>query len=369
MGDAPTADPFRYNCDTEMDRMLAAGGGGAGKWKVSSVNRGYRVCPSYSERVIIPGRLDDELLRNHARFRSKHRFPTVVWIHPTNGACLARCSQPEAGVKGKAVEVANNLAGKVAGMFGREHGRCESPRMDTFGDDEGDKYIIDFFAAERRPDECAGPRGPSAASPRTRHSVNLTIADARRRDAAEANRLRGGGTEGAAFGDCAQHFLNIGNIHTMRDAVNDFRKALAGPTGGPGTAGWTRYAEKLGTSGCDGWDRTSQLVSLSALLLDPYYGHECATWQCHDWLQTGHKFADRNGLHEEGSRKRDQESPMFLQFLECVAHITQWRPRAFEYGKRDLDAVVPDHVAPVRSSHLHDALPRTPHFLADVLTE
>ena len=63
----------------------------------------------------------------------------------------------------------------------------------------------------------------------------------------------------------------------------------------------------------DGWDRTSQLVSLASLMLDPYYrtlrGFEVLIEK--DWLSFGHQFHRRLG-HASKQFQDDQRSPIFL---------------------------------------------------------
>lgn len=83
----------------------------------------------------------------------------------------------------------------------------------------------------------------------------------------------------------------------------------------------------------DGWDRTSQLVSLSQLLIDPFYrtilGFGVLLEK--DWLSFGHQFGIRNGIYFK-EPKEDQRSPIFLQFLDCVHQIRVQFPNAFEFN-------------------------------------
>ncbi|XP_055282344.1 myotubularin-related protein 6 isoform X6 [Moschus berezovskii] len=49
-----------------------------------------------------------------------------------------------------------------------------------------------------------------------------------------------------------------------------------------------------------------------------------------DWISFGHKFSERCG-HLDGDPK--EVSPVFTQFLECVWHLTEQFPQAFEFNE------------------------------------
>eukprot|EP00756_Hemistasia_phaeocysticola_P067382 Hpha_TRINITY_DN9930_c0_g1::TRINITY_DN9930_c0_g1_i1::g.140604::m.140604 len=351
MGQGPTQGPFRYNPSVELARLEK--GTKECQFKLSRCNAGYKICATYPEEVILPTKLLDELVRDNAKFRSKSRFPMVSWFNPATGACIARSSQPATGVAGKVAEMTQNIAGRMAKIVGKKDSGESSPRFERLMDhDEGDSSIIGLFAAQRSRVTSGG------------REVKLSIADARPAVNAGANTLRGGGTEGSAFSECELTFLNIENIHAMRKALAEFRKCMTQPQGEAGKAAWSAYSERLQGGKCswfghlelilqgalfcakrvlggesvvvhcsDGWDRTSQLVALANVLLDPYFRTIEGFVVCveKDWLQPGHKFADRNGLHDDNLRHPDEESPVFLQFLECLAHLADRYPRAFEY--------------------------------------
>jgi hypothetical protein len=82
----------------------------------------------------------------------------------------------------------------------------------------------------------------------------------------------------------------------------------------------------------DGWDRTSQLSALSQILLDKYYrtleGFIVLVEK--DWLSFGHQFRLRNGFCPK--EKRDEFSPIFLQWLDCVYQIMEQNCSKFEFN-------------------------------------
>ncbi|VDN04858.1 unnamed protein product [Thelazia callipaeda] len=66
-------------------------------WRISSVNKGFQVCSSYPEMVIVPKGIGDDYLRISATFRDGGRFPVLSFYHKETKSCLIRCGQPLIG--------------------------------------------------------------------------------------------------------------------------------------------------------------------------------------------------------------------------------------------------------------------------------
>ncbi|XP_075571982.1 phosphatidylinositol-3,5-bisphosphate 3-phosphatase MTMR6 isoform X6 [Pelecanus crispus] len=175
---------------------------------------------------------------------------------------------------------------------------------------------------------------------------------------AMANRAAGKGYENEDnYSNIRFQFVGIENIHVMRSSlqkllevsgtkglsVNDFLSGLE-------NSGWLRHIKAVLDAAVflvkaiavesasvlvhcsDGWDRTSQVCSLGALLLDSYYrtikGFMVLIEK--DWISFGHKFSDRC-CQLDGDPK--EISPVFTQFLESVWNLTEQFPQAFEYNE------------------------------------
>jgi len=147
--------------------------------------------------------------------------------------------------------------------------------------------------------------------------------------------------------------MGIENIHTMRESLNKVFEALKHDDGSwlasLDSTGWLKHIRQIllaaqvvarhVTQGVsvlvhcsDGWDRTSQIVALAELILDPFYrtleGFQRLIEK--DWLSFGHKFADRCG-HGPGV-PRTECSPVFVQWLDCVHQLVEQYPCSFEFN-------------------------------------
>ncbi|XP_063219429.1 myotubularin-related protein 4 isoform X2 [Bacillus rossius redtenbacheri] len=303
-------------------------------WRISSVNMDYKLCKSYPEHILVPACISDEHLESVSTFRSAGRIPAVVWRHTGNGAVIARCSQPEVGLLGWRNANDENLLKAIAGA-------CVVP----VGDDNANKqeYLSNGMVFDG---DC---------KPVTK---KMLIVDARSYTTAVGNRVRGGGCECAEYySGCEIQFMNLANIHAIRKSFLAVRQLCAmaedqqnwlsqleGTRWLHHMAGLLRSAVTVASAvdndgrpvlvHCsDGWDRTSQIVALGELLLDPYYrtveGFQVLCER--EWLDFGHKFADRCG-HTVDSDDQNERCPVFLQWLDCVHQLLLQFPTSFEFS-------------------------------------
>ncbi|XP_068389078.1 myotubularin-related protein 1 isoform X1 [Eschrichtius robustus] len=288
-------------------------------WKISKVNSNYELCDTYPAIIVVPTSVKDDDLSKVAAFRAKGRIPVLSWIHPESQATITRCSQPLVGPNDK---------------------RCK----------EDEKYLQTIMDANAQ-------------------AHKLIIFDARQNKVASTNKAKGGGYESeSAYPNAELVFLEIHNIHVMRESLRKL-KEIAYPaidearwlSNVDGThwleyirmllAGAVRIADKIESGKTsvvvhcsDGWDRTSQLTSLAMLMLDSYYrtvkGFEALIEK--EWISFGHRFALRVGHGNDNHADADR-SPIFLQFIDCVWQMTRQFPSAFEFNELFLITIL-DHL-------------------------
>jgi len=93
----------------------------------------------------------------------------------------------------------------------------------------------------------------------------------------------------------------------------------------------------------DGWDRTSQIVSLSQIILDPYFrtfkGFRTIVEK--EWLDFGHKFNDRTGRGVSARMQGNEErSSIFTLWIDCISQVMKQFPTDFEYNESFLVAIL-----------------------------
>ncbi|KAJ8367980.1 hypothetical protein SKAU_G00080080 [Synaphobranchus kaupii] len=288
-------------------------------WRITKVNDQYELCDTYPATLVVPISISDEELRRVAAFRAKGRIPVLSWIHPESQATVTRSSQPMVGVNGKRSK-----------------------------DDE--KYLQAIMDANAQ-------------------SHKLFIFDARPSVNAAANKMKGGGYESEdAYQNAELLFLDIHNIHVMRESLRKLKEVVY-----PNIqesrwlsnlesthwlehiklilAGALRIADKVESGKTsvvvhcsDGWDRTAQLTSLSMLMLDSHYRTLRGFQELleKEWLSFGHRFQLRVG-HGDWNHSDADRSPVFLQFIDCVWQMTRQFPSAFEFNEYFLITIL-DHL-------------------------
>lgn len=354
-------DEVQYSFMSEVKRM----GFDNDAWRITDINSNFELCSTYPKLHIVPTMITDKDMEAVAKFRTSHRFPSVVWRHMTNGAVIARCSQPEVGwfgwrsqedetllhALGKACatdSVSASLKKQLIKEMGMKNHHTNGHTdaipngdvvYDSTGDDNDDegKDVVANSVIEQR---------------------KVLIVDARAYTAAVVNRAKGGGCECEEYyPGCEVLFMNLANIHSIRKSFQSLRTLCSGPRDNPNwwssleKTNWLHHISLLLKATntvvntihkeqrpvvvhcSDGWDRTTQIVALAELMLDPYYrtieGFQVLVTR--EWLEFGHRFADRCGHghnHDE-----NQRCPVFLQWLDCVHQLTRQFPCSFEFNE------------------------------------
>ena len=326
-------------------------------FKLINPNNDYKMSPTYPNMQVIANSVSEKDLRATIKYRSKGRFISVVWRRKGTKNVLARCAQPLSGVTNKRNE-------------------------------KDEAYIVKLgeYAAEEP--EIAQRKADGIKVP------PVVIYDARPMANAVGNMATGGGWESADEFGAELVFLDIPNIHVVRESLETFRKLFSRTVmdadgrndlqGAITSELWVvRYNSILQlvrratsstswptlvmgvVSGAnqivnamisdhraalvhcsDGWDRTAQLTSSSMLMMDAHFRtiQGFAVLIEKEWLSFGHKFAERYGHGKHRAKYTDkQRSPIFIQWLDCVYQIVAQFPNEFEFNSAFL-SMIADHL-------------------------
>ncbi|GAM90275.1 hypothetical protein ANO11243_083170 [Dothideomycetidae sp. 11243] len=298
-------------------------------WRISEINHDYCYSPTYPSVLVVPSTVSDNVLKHGGSYRSKARIPALTYLHPVNNCSITRSSQPLVGLfKGKRNAQDERLVQAIFSTSRPDHG---PPALDpTSVSDIPPNMVADIdvkrMSVEGEEGSLRHRRSESDLKTAKIYGAqqrNLII-DARPIMNARVNQVGGMGSENMEYyKDATINFLGIDNIHVMRDSLQKVVEALQHsdyinlpPDQDLLTRSkWLKYislvikgadlvARQIGINHShvlihcsDGWDRTSQISSLSQLCLDPYYrtleGFMVLVEK--DWLSFGHMFRRRSG--------------------------------------------------------------------------
>jgi hypothetical protein len=252
------AEPFNMEREFSRQGVLNATKGRPSHWRLSTTNSNFKLCDTYPKLLVVPAGIDDVQVYNVAGFRSGHRFPALSYFHANNGASIWRSAQPKAGVSGS-----NSV----------------------------DELFLDLIA--RSTSSRVSPTGEVREG-----TPMLFIIDCRPKTSALANRAAGAGYEVSNnYPNTKIEFFNIGNIHVMRDSLKSMYTLFASNLGTSNDTSFGKAVEEVGwlthvrlvlkaSWDCamsvvkgvpvlvhcsHGWDRTSQVLCLAQMMLDPYF--------------------------------------------------------------------------------------------------
>ena len=281
-------------------------------------NKDFKLCETYPEFLIEPAKISDEDLKQASLYRTKNRLPIMsYYFYNTNSD------------DDKNVPTIWRSAQNKGGLMGSKKNTCDINLISCIKEMSKDLFIYDC-----------------------RPKLNAMV-----------NRLNGGGYENMEHYDNVDlTFCEIDNIHKARSAINSLYSLCLSEKindnykfwSAVDNTGWFTFiylllknadeiSKKLQEGNSvlihcsDGWDRTSQLSSLSQILLDPFFRtiNGFAVLIEKDWLSFGHQFALRNGITKKQSSE-DQSSPIFLQFLDAVHQLQLQYPNSFEFNEKFL---------------------------------
>ncbi|XP_015603918.1 myotubularin-related protein 9 [Cephus cinctus] len=288
---------------SEWSRLLATY---ADEWRISYLNRDYKVCNSYPSAVIVPRHIEDKVIVSSAGFRDGGRFPVLCYRHE-GGSVLLRSSQPMSGATGRRCKEDERLLNAVLGPGRRG-------------------YIVDTRSAGQ----------------------------------AQSAKARGGGTEiDAAYPQWRKVHKAVprpsdlaDSLYKLIEACNDTNCSTSQWLSRLENSGWLSGVQSALNAACvaaqclhqevaavlvhGGAGRESTLVvtSLTQAILNP----DCRTVRGlqalveREWLQAGHPFftRTRHGPYHSHSQS-SSHSPTFLLFLDCLHQLHQQFQMSFEY--------------------------------------
>ena len=327
---------------------------------------------------MVPANISDQTLIQAVKHRSKGRIPVLTYLHWANQGTISRSSQPMVGITQNRSLQDERL---VEAIF-LSHAYDQGFRMEStvYGSTQSNLIVDARPTTNAMANHAKGAGSENMEHYKNCKKVYLGIDNIHvmRESLRKVQAALRAADERPAFIDSATP-TPIDELQLHRSQWLKHLTALL-----EGTKQVVQhvhvYSSHVLIHCSDGWDRTAQLASLAALCMDPYYRtiKGFAVLIEKDWVSFGHQFQERLGLLGLGAHKHDmtppqhelvfdanipedervtdpvgashvlwgftksltqhfqagaasQRSPIFFQFLDCVAQLLRQFPERFEF--------------------------------------
>uniref|UniRef100_A0A4W5KDN8 SET binding factor 1 n=1 Tax=Hucho hucho TaxID=62062 RepID=A0A4W5KDN8_9TELE len=361
-------------------------------FRISTVNRMYTVCRSYPGLLIVPQSIPDSTIQRISRCYRQNRFPVVCWRSSRTKAVLLRSAglhakgvvgffkSPNAPSAGPSQADSTSLEQEkyMQAIISSMPSYCEPSGRNTLGGFTsthmtlGQRARVISLSQPRVSGKWGSIRGSGRLS-----AYNPEVGN--RLSCKESPQPNGGPSEALFLRQQRAYLYIIGDktqlkggkqdsfqqwevvpieVCDVRQVKNSFKKLMKAcvPSSATSEPSMTFHrcleesewivlqvsvlvVELLDTGSSvmvsleDGWDVTTQVVSLVQLLSDPYYrtfdGFRLLVEK--EWLSFGHRFSHRGA--QTLASQSSGFTPVFLQFLDCVHQIHLQFPMEFEFSQ------------------------------------
>lgn len=278
------------------------------KWRLSTVNNDYSVCPSYPLSVIVPKVIDDDTLKKVAKFRQAGRFPVLCYYHRKNGMVIMRSSQP---------------------LIGANKKRCTEDEclLQAVIDCSDKGYIVDTRSSQQSQQaRVTGGGFESKSCYSCWKRLHRQMEKGKALQESLIKLVEACGDESHNMDRWLSKLENSKWLSHVQTAIS---------TAGLVAECVERDGHSVLVHGSEGIDSTLLISTLAQLIMDP----ACRTLEGflalldREWVQAGHPFQQRCAHSAYSHARLQQESPVFLLLLDCVWQLWRQFPLALGFSE------------------------------------